>query len=157
MNPYWENGITALYQADARQLPLPDQSVQMICTSPPYFQQRRYEGQDERYLGSESTTEEYVANLVGVGRECWRVLRDDGVFWLNLDDSMGNPKGFRPGSGRADGVVDERGQRNRNGGGGGNLLGIPWRVALALQADGWILRQDVIWSKSNPMPESVSG
>ena len=115
-------------------------------------------------LGLEPTPDAYVANMVAVFREVWRVLRPDGTVWLNLGDSFagGNIGGFRPGSGRADGVVDERGQRNRNGNGcppglkPKDLVGIPWRVALALQADGWWLRSDIVWAKGNPMPESVT-
>ena len=134
-------------------------------------------------IGLEATPDAYVAELVAVFAEVRRVLRDDGTLWLNLGDSMpahqlkagSGPNGknenrwgygqaqrtFRPGSGRADGVVDARGQRNRDGVGPvaglkeKDLIGIPWRVAFALQADGWYLRQDIIWSKPNPMPESV--
>jgi DNA modification methylase len=120
--------------------------------------------------------------MVAVFREVLRVLRDDGTLWLNLGDSYasdpgkggsGTPNGrnnrgenygraYRAGAGRADGIVDERGQRNRDGTPAGHglkakdLVGIPWRVAFALQADGWYLRSDIIWSKANPMPESVT-
>lgn len=160
---------------------LPAASVHCIVTSPPYFGLRDY-GVDGQ-MGLEPTPDEFVAALVGVLREARRVLRDDGTLWLNLGDSFaGSGKGawnipddekkrrgvkeayrpnFRPGSGRADGVVDARGQRNRNGVGPiegckpKDLIGIPWRVAFALQADGWYLRQDIIWHKPNPMPESV--
>ena len=116
----------------------------------------------------EATPEEYVSKMIEVFREVRRVLRDDGTLWLNIGDSYagggrgGNPENssfqkqatnrgsFRPGSGRADGVVDPRGQRNRNGIGtvngikGKDLIGIPWRLAFALQADGWFLRSDII-------------
>lgn len=140
-------------------------SVHCVVTSPPYFGLRDYgvEGQ----IGLEQTPEEYVAELVEVFREVRRVLRDDGTLWLNLGDSYagGNTGGkWREGSARADGEVRGDGstsRRNRNGIGavGGlkpkDLIGIPWRVAFALQADGWWLRQDVIWHKPNPMPESV--
>ena len=136
--------------------------VQTCVTSPPYFGLRDYghEGQ----LGLEPTPDEFVANLVEVFRCVWDVLADDGTLWLNIGDSYaGGSKAAekRPGSGRADGVVDDRGQRNRNGVGlvesckPKDLIGIPWRVAFALQADGWYLRQDIIWHKPNPMPESV--
>ena len=155
---------------------MPEQSVQCCVTSPPYFGLRDYghEGQ----IGLEQTPDTYVAKMVEVFREAWRVLRDDGVLWLNLGDSyvsqgglhdgrtdnqagVGAKRVWREGSGRADGVVDNRGQRNRNGLtvpgiAPKNLIGIPWRVAFALQADGWYLRQDIIWHKPNPMPESVT-
>ncbi len=113
---------------------LPDQSVHCVVTSPPYFGLRDY-GVDGQ-IGQETTPEDFVAAMVEVFREVRRVLRDDGTFWLNLGDSFASSvKG--------------------SGLGGKNLIGIPWRVALALQADGWILRQDIIWHKPNPMPESV--
>ena len=137
--------------------------VQTCVTSPPYFGLRDYghEGQ----LGLEETPEAFVANLVEVFRQVRELLADDGTLWLNLGDSYagaskaGKP---RPGSGRADGVIDKRAQRNINGVGTvpgckeKDLIGIPWRVAFALQADGWYLRQDIIWHKPNPMPESVT-
>ena len=105
---------------------LPDASVNCCVTSPPYWGLRDY-GHDGQ-IGLESTPEEYVARMVEVFREVRRVLRDDGTLWLNLGDSYK---------------------------GGKQLVGIPWRVAFALQADGWWLRQDIIWHKPNPMPESV--
>lgn len=111
----------------------------------------------DQQIGLESSPEDYVAALVEVFYEVRRVLRDDGTCWLNLGDSYAGT-----GAGRADGIVDPRHQRNRNGlpRPNGfrpkNLIGIPWRVAFALQADGWNLRQDIIWAKPNPMPESVT-
>lgn len=142
-----------------------DQSVHCCITSPPYFGLRDYgvEGQ----IGLEPTPDEFVATLVAVFREVRRVLRDDGTLWLNLGDSYagGNTGSkWREGSARADGQVRGDGatsRRNRNGNGAvegikpKELIGIPWRVAFALQADGWYLRQDIIWHKPNPMPESV--
>ena len=163
---------------------LPSQSMHCCVTSPPYFGLRDYGMAGQ--IGLEPTPDAYVAELVAVFAEVRRVLRDDGTLWLNLGDSYarapakggsgpggknedrwsyGEAQGarkFRPGSGRADGVVDVRGQRNRDGVGPvaglkeKDLIGIPWRVAFALQADGWYLRQDIIWSKPNPMPESVT-
>ena len=100
--------------------------AQMCVTSPPYFGLRDYGHPGQ--LGLEQTPEQYVAAMVEVFRCVWDVLADDGTLWLNIGDSYGKGK---------------------------QLLGIPWRVALALQADGWVLRQDIIWSKPNPMPESV--
>lgn len=146
-------------------------SVQTIVTSPPYFGLRDY-GEDEQ-IGSESTVAEYVQSLVELFRELRRVLVDDGTLWLNLGDSYagsasgasGSPRtAYREGSARADGAIraDGHSRRNRNGIGmiegiaPKNLIGIPWRVAFALQDDGWVLRSDIIWAKPNPMPESVS-
>jgi DNA modification methylase len=109
-------------------------------------------------IGLEPSPEEYVSRLVEVFREVWRVLRDDGTLWLNLGDSY-NGSGGVGGPGKShtnQGSVDRR--DNRAGWSGlkqKDLVGIPWRVAFALQADGWYLRSDIIWSKPNPMPESV--
>ena len=136
--------------------------AQMCVTSPPYFGLRDYghEGQ----IGLEQTPEQYITAMVEVFRCVRDVLADDGTLWLNIGDSYagGSKTGEkRPGSGRADGVVDDRGQRNRNGVGlvqgckPKDLIGIPWMLAFALRADGWYLRQDIIWHKPNPMPESV--
>jgi DNA modification methylase len=144
-----------------RMAEIPDGVVQTCVTSPPYFGLRDYgvEGQ----IGLEETVDAFIDRLVGVFREVKRVLRDDGTLWLNLGDSYaGSPTtGFRPGSGRADGEVDERGQRNRNGVGAvsglkpKDLIGVPWAVAFALRADGWWLRDAIVWHKPNPMPSSV--
>ncbi len=105
---------------------LPAASVQCCVTSPPYWGLRDYGHVGQ--IGLEETPEQYVARLVAVFAEVRRVLADDGVLWLNLGDSYGSGK---------------------------QLIGIPWRVAFALQADGWYLRSDTIWHKPNPMPESV--
>jgi DNA modification methylase len=115
-------------------------------------------------LGLEPTPEEYVANMVEVFREVRRVLRDDGTVWLNLGDSYASGEVGR--HDRADGYEGDfsrastQGQRHqrrlRTGLKPKDLVGIPWRVAFALQADGWYLRSDIIWSKPNPMPESVT-
>jgi DNA modification methylase len=102
--------------------------AQMCVTSPPYFGLRSYGG-GKLEIGQEQTPEQYIANMVEVFRCVRNVLADDGVLWLNIGDTYGKGK---------------------------QLLGIPWRVALALQADGWILRQDIVWEKSNAMPESVT-
>ena len=101
-------------------------SVRTCVTSPPYFGLRDY-GEAEQ-IGLEATPEAYVAEMESVFREVWRVLADDGTLWLNIGDSYGKEK---------------------------QLIGIPWRLAFALQADGWYLRSDIIWAKPNPMPESV--
>jgi DNA modification methylase len=139
---------------------LPDNSVHSVVTSPPYWGLRDYgvEGQ----LGLEPTPEEYVQNMVEVFREVRRVLRDDGTLWLNLGDSyasggMSNPSSKSTlGGGKDLGAADYSITRKvPNGLKPKDLVGIPWRVAFALQADGWYLRSDIIWEKPNAMPESV--
>jgi len=115
-------------------------------------------------LGMEDTPEEFVDNLVKVFREVKRVLRDDGTVWLNLGDSYGQQKGKGFNANAKEGyIVSRRKELQKKQGNINvktnlppkNLIGIPWRVALALQQDGWYLRQDIIWHKPNPMPESV--
>lgn len=144
---------------------LPDNSVHCCVTSPPYWGLRDY-GVDGQ-IGLESTPEEYVSRMVEVFREIRRVLRDDGTCWINLGDSYASG-----GVGRndADRNIGGRGGNKLGSGNPGSqgriyidsglkakdLVGIPWRVAFALQADGWYLRQDIIWHKPNPMPESVT-
>lgn len=136
-------------------------SVQTCITSPPYFGLRDYgvEGQ----IGLEATPEAFVAKMVEVFREVRRLLRDDGTLWLNLGDSYAGTGGQGPQRGAA--MKGRSRQRDtvttaaRTRGPGlkpKDMVGIPWRVAFALQADGWYLRQDIIWSKPNPMPESVT-
>jgi len=143
---------------------MPDESVACCVTSPPYFGLRDY-GHDGQ-IGLESTPDAYVAKIVEVFREVRRVLKKDGTLWLNLGDSYA-------GSGRGlmgDGTPSDRGEAKQGTNRGTtigsfvhvetglkskDLIGIPWRVAFALQADGWWLRQDIIWHKPNPMPESV--
>src|SRR6266496_4348391 len=146
---------------------LPAESVQCVVTSPPYWGLRDYGivGQ----LGLEATPELYVERMVEVFRGVRRVLRVDGTLWLNLGDSYagswsGNSMRPKGGSQREGGPgfqpLDYRvPARNGNvplGLKPKDLCGIPWRVAFALQADGWYLRSDIIWSKPNPMPESVT-
>lgn len=149
-----------ILQGDCRDVlgSLADGSINCCVTSPPYFGLRDYgvEGQ----LGLEPTPDEFVSAMVEVFREVRRVLRDDGTLWLNLGDSYarnpakgttGTPNGrnlekmgYSGGAGVPSGLKEK------------DLIGIPWRVAFALQADGWYLRQDIIWHKPNPMPESVT-
>jgi len=132
-------------------------SVNCCVTSPPYFGLRDY-GVDEQ-IGLEKTPDEYVAALVEVFREVKRVLRDDGTLWLNLGDSYTNnatPGGGDPTIGTRNTGASKYRPTIVQGIKPKNLLGIPWRVAFALQADGWYLRQDIIWHKPNPMPESVT-
>lgn len=136
---------------------MPDASVHMAVTSPPYWGLRDYGVAGQ--LGSEPTPDEYVANLVAVFREVRRVLRDDGTLWLNLGDTYAEGKCGRADSGdagRFGGPELPPTQRKPPPGlKPKDLVGIPWRVAFALQSDGWFLRQDIIWHKPNPMPESV--
>jgi DNA modification methylase len=106
---------------------MPNESVNCVVTSPPYFGLRDY-GCDGQ-IGLEPTPQEFIGKLAEVFRECRRVLTKDGTCWVNMGDSYGQSK---------------------------QLLGIPWRLAFALQDDGWWLRQDIIWAKPNPMPESVT-
>lgn len=135
------------------------QSVHCCVTSPPYFGLRDY-GVDGQ-LGLEATPDEFVEAMVEVFRSVRRVLRDDGTLWLNLGDSYAANHGGAPGDTiGTDGYRrNNRRERKSSGVPSGlkpkDLIGIPWRVALALQADGWYLRQDIIWHKPNPMPESV--
>jgi len=133
-------------------------SVQTCVTSPPYFGLRDY-GHDGQ-IGLEDTPDAYVARLVEVFREVRRVLRDDGTLWLNLGDSYANDVKWGGSSGgkhvtALHGGAGPGRARTHTGLKPKNLIGIPWRVAFALQADGWYLRQDIIWHKPNPMPESV--
>jgi DNA modification methylase len=139
---------------------LPDNSINCCVTSPPYYGLRDYGCDDQ--IGLENSPELYVERLVNVFREVKRVLRDDGTLWLNLGDTY---------YGHGNGSYDKHSSDRINGKGRGNskpipknvdyfkpkdLVGIPWMVAFAIRADGWYLRQDIIWSKPNPMPESVT-
>ena len=146
---------------------LPDGSIQTCVTSPPYYGLRDYGVPGQ--LGLEATPAEYVAHMVEVFREVRRVLRADGTCWLNLGDSYAGGGGFAPNApsnslegrsrrgardciaGRKRGGIKPQGAIKPK-----DLIGIPWRVAFALQDDGWYLRSDIIWAKSNPMPESVT-
>lgn len=135
---------------------LPDGSVHCCITSPPYFGLRDYNVDGQ--IGLESTPDEYVQKMVEVFREVRRVLRCDGVCFVNLGDSY-----VSNASSQVPQTKDHKGSGfsgpNRSGKTGlkpKDLIGIPWRVAFAIQADGWYLRQDIIWAKPNPMPESVT-
>ena len=206
-NTIFDNGIVQLYKADARSLPIPDNSVDCVVTSPPYWGLRDYgtaewiggdEGCDhtismplkwndpkrgtdytrpevahrggdsskcflcgakriDEQLGLEPTPEEYCASMVAVFSEVRRVLRDDGTVWLNLGDSYssGSRTTTTNDSFRGDTLVNTTRTPVVEGVKPKDLIGIPWRVAFALQASGWYLRSDIIWSKPNPMPESV--
>ena len=136
--------------------------AQTCVTSPPYYGLRDY-GHDGQ-IGLEETPEEYIAAMVEVFRCVWDVLEDDGTLWLNIGDSYYN---YRPGQGQRQGkqsissqkfseveICHKRGLK-LDGLKEKDLIGIPWMLAFALRADGWYLRQDIIWHKPNPMPESV--
>ena len=138
--------------------------AQMCVTSPPYFGLRDYghEGQ----LGLEETPEQYIAAMVEVFRCVRDVLADDGTLWLNIGDSYARTAGddstkqtdggLRTGrTGRSEQLFKKGNNRPPNGLKPKDLIGIPWMLAFALRADGWYLRQDIIWHKPNPMPESV--
>jgi len=122
------DGQVLIIRADAFQIPLKDESVQCVVTSPPYFNLRRYEGSDENSFGQEKTIAEYVQHTIEVLREVKRVLRPDGVVFWNIGDSYSKK----------------------------NLCLIPDRVGIAAQEDGWIIRDKIIWHKPNPVPESVT-
>lgn len=134
---------------------IPDASIDCIVTSPPYWGLRDY-GNDAQ-IGLEKTPDEYVREMVAVFSDARRILKQDGTLWLNLGDSYATGAGqgnrtkrdllgtsWRPNRLKIEGLKPK------------DLVGIPWRVAFALQADGWWLRQDIIWHKPNPMPESVT-
>jgi DNA modification methylase len=147
-----------ILQGDARRIPLASGSVHCVVTSPPYWGLRNY-GVDGQ-IGLESTPESYVAEMVGVFREVWRVLRDDGTCWLNCGDSyVTNPGNGRGGETGVLGGIAHRSGKDKSkllGLKPKDLVGIPWRLAFALQADGWYLRSEIIWHKLSPMPESVT-
>lgn len=153
MKPYYDHAGITIYHGDCLDVlkGLPDVSIQCCITSPPYWGLRDYgiEGQ----LGLEPTLEEYVSKTVEIFREVKRILRNDGTLWLNLGDSYSGsgrgPSSMNPAQEMWNATVP-------NGLKPKDLCGIPWRVAFALQADGWYLRSDIIWAKPNPMPESVT-
>ena len=143
--------------AVARLRELPDGSVRTCVTSPPYWGLRDY-GNDGQ-LGLEPTPQEFVENLCQVFDEVWRVLADDGTLWVNLGDSYaGSGKGGQSAAKRSENWQPEYANKGlvREGLKAKDLVGIPWRFAFAMQDRGWYLRQDIIWAKPNPMPESVT-
>lgn len=139
---------------------LPDECVNCIVTSPPYFGLRDYGMPGQ--IGLEETPQAYVKHLVTVFREARRVLRDDGTLWLNLGDTYaGGGRGGNPENSAFLKQATNKGshvpaQPVPDGLKPKDLIGIPWRVAFALQEDGWYLRSDIIWYKTNTMPESVT-
>ena len=173
MTIHFEDAQLTVHVGDVREClrELPAESIHTVVTSPPYWGLRDYGTPGQ--IGLEPTPEEYVAALVDVFREVRRVLRDDGTVWLNLGDSYASPIGgnnvglrtaqFGEGNEmgkKVDGLDATRKassvRKKIVGLKPKDLVGIPWRVAFALQADGWYLRSDIIWAKPNPMPESVT-
>ena len=140
-----------------------DEKARCCITSPPYYGLRDYGGEDKQ-IGQENTPEEYIQNLVEVFRLVRDNLTDDGTLWVNIGDSYYN---YRPGKGQSypkqsvsntkQDLPDKCSKRGNKleGYKEKDLIGIPWMLAFALRADGWYLRQDIIWHKPNPMPESV--
>jgi DNA modification methylase len=151
-----------LIEADARRIPLADRSAHCVVTSPPYFALR--DNGNARQIGLESTLAEYLAQLVAAFAEIWRTLRDDGTLWLNIGDtynayngnagpstsfSRGRHDQARPALPRGHGLL-AKSFKNKD------RLGVPHRLVFALQEYGWRFRDEIVWSKPNPMPESVS-
>ena len=140
-----------------------DEKARCCITSPPYYGLRDYGGEDYQ-IGLEESPEEYIQNLVEIFREVRNLLTEDGTLWVNIGDSYYN---YRPGKGQAlvkqtvsatkQDLPDKCARRGNKLEGlkEKDLIGIPWMLAFALRADGWYLRQDIIWNKPNPMPESV--
>ncbi len=139
----------------ARLADLPDASVHCCVTSPPYFGLRDYGVAGQ--IGLEPTLAEYVEKMVAVFREVRRVLRDDGTLWLNIGDVYAANRGYQVPDGKWVDVGNSRGMKAAAIGlKVKDLMGVPWRVAFALQADGWYLRSEIIWHKRSRMPESVT-
>lgn len=159
---YQDDQLTLLH-GDARDIlaSMPDRSVDCIVTSPPYYGLRDYEG-GSREIGHEITPSEYVSRLAGVFHEARRILKDDGTLWVNIGDSYAGK--IHPAHGGTSALGGRAVQHRQGCADDGrtfdrprkNLLGIPWRLAFAMQDDGWLLRSDIVWHKPNAMPESVS-
>ena len=154
MNDFIQGGALSELQR------LPDNFVDCCVTSPPYFGLRDYNHPDQ--IGTEETPEQFVASLCKIFKEVHRVLKKEGTLWLNLGDSY---NGSRKGIGDKTITKQATNVGSRNGERRAtrcdylkpkDLIGIPWMVAFALRSSGWYLRQDIIWSKPNPMPESIT-
>lgn len=163
-----EDGITAfqgehyrLLLGDARETlrSLPPKSVHCVITSPPYWWKRDYQW-GPKQVGLEKTPEAYVAAQLEVFAEVHRVLRDDGVLWVNIGDTFCKDSKFGGTSGSLHDYAGDQVPRSYQGKSGltqGDLVGIPWMLAFAMRANGWVLRQENIWAKVAPMPDSVRG
>lgn len=152
--------INKIHQSDALTFLRTVESctVNTCITSPPYWQLRDY-GMDGQ-IGLEDTPEQYIEKMVGVFREVRRVLRDDGTLWVNIGDSYARSEMTPHGGQLANRDMTKMSGARRSNKDSGlkrkDLVGIPWMLAFALRADGWYLRQDIIWHKPNPMPEAVT-
>lgn len=133
---------------------LPDRFTQVCVTSPPYWGTRDYGIHDQ--IGAEETLEDYITNLREVFGEVWRILRDDGTLWLNIGDTYtsGNRDRRAPDRKNASRTMEYR-PPTPKGLKPKDLIGVPWRIALALQQEGWYLRSDIVWHKPNAQPESM--
>ena len=160
MTPWLDDGDIRLYHGDCLDVlrSLPDRSVHMCATSPPFYGLRDY-GVDGQ-IGLEETPDQWVARLVEVFREVRRVLRDDGTLWVEIGDSYAATTRGAGGVGKqhsnAGSVLKDRSWHVPSGCKPKDLLGQPWMLAFALRADGWYLRSEIIWARPNPMPESVT-
>lgn len=160
-SPYFDNGVARLYHGDCREIPLNDESVHCVVTSPPYYALRVYAdlpgsdwGDDwHGCLGNEPEADQYLTHLIECFREVKRVLRDDGILWVNISDTRGGGRdnnsasakqSTNPGANNLPGMPNDL-----------SLTGIPERFALAMQADGWTWRDTIIWAKKSSMPESL--
>lgn len=166
--PYYQDEHVTLWHGDARTVmeTMSAGTVDCIVTSPPYYGLRDYGVRGQ--LGAEGSPQSYIESLVAALSEARRILANDGTLWLNLGDSYSAPtgQGNKGPSSTLDGGGRPSGRRDRTlipvlrtsqfDRAPKNLLGIPWRVALALQDDGWVLRNAIVWSKPNAMPESVT-
>lgn len=143
MKPYWTGYNSEIYVGDARSVleQLPKGSVQTCITSPPYFRLRDYDHDDQ--IGQEDTPEEFISQLVDVFSRVRDVLRDDGTLWINIADTYM--------------TSNKRPKNSKNKYKIKDMLGIPWQLAFALREDGWYLRQDIIWNKTNARPENAKG
>lgn len=137
---------------------IPDKFIQTIVTSPPYYGLRDYDVDGQ--IGLEKSPRDYINEIVKLFRECKRVLKDDGTLWLNIGDSYWSSKNrngydWQDNTGKSKNHMLRPGGENDLGLKPKDLMGMPWRIAFALQDDGWYLRSDIIWSKTNCMPEAV--
>jgi site-specific DNA-methyltransferase (cytosine-N4-specific) len=158
VTPHFQDDSVTLYHGDSLEVAsrLPSESIDCCVTSPPYYGLRDY-GSEGQY-GLEESPEQYVETMRALFSEIRRTLRPDGTLWLNIGDSYASkgPSGPQGETGaRADRTFTASGMRPRSSLPAKNLIGVPWRVALALQSDGWILRNEIIWNKPNGMPDSA--
>lgn len=155
MKPYFETENGKLYHGDSLEVlrNMPDQSVNCCVTSPPYWGLRDYG--KKKQLGLEETPDDYVLKMVRVLSEVKRVMKVDGTLWLNLGDTYAASRSYQVVDNMHKDVGNKIGHKIPDRLKQKDLVGISWRVAFALQADDWYLRQDIIWNKPNGMPESV--